>query len=101
LSDQTDQIGLAKTTSSNLKRRKRHRSNEESTCQASSLPSASHGKCLMAKDKKNKKSKKVESEEEEEEEEEEDEYDLDFEKLSKKEMIKNKSLFERLQEQEL
>jgi hypothetical protein len=98
LSDQTDQIGLAKTTSSNLKRRKRHRSNEESTCQASSLPSASHGKCLMAKDKKNKKSKKVESEEEEEEE---DEYDLDFEKLSKKEMIKNKSLFERLQEQEL
>jgi hypothetical protein len=98
LSDQTDQIGLAKTTSSNLKRRKRHRSNGESTCQASSLPSASHGKCLMAKDKKNKKSKKVESEEEEEED---DEYDLDFEKLSKKEMIKNKSLFERLQEQEL
>jgi hypothetical protein len=49
----------------------------------------------MAKDKKKKKSKKVESEEED------DEYDLDFDKLSKKEMIKIKKLFERLQEQEL
>jgi hypothetical protein len=39
----------------------------------------------MTKDKKNK-SKKVESEEEEED----DEYDLDFDKLSKKYMIKIK-----------
>jgi hypothetical protein len=49
----------------------------------------------MAKDKKKKKSKKVESKEED------DEYDLDFDKLSKKGMIKIKKLFERLQEQEL
>jgi hypothetical protein len=49
----------------------------------------------MVKDKK-KKLKKVESKEEED-----DEYDLDFDKLSKKEMIKMKMLFERLQEQEL
>jgi hypothetical protein len=46
----------------------------------------------MAKNKKKKKPKKEESEEEEAE------YDLDFDKLSKKEMIKIKSLFERLQE---
>jgi hypothetical protein len=49
----------------------------------------------MAKDKKNKEPKKIESEEEEEE------YDLDFDKLSKKDMIKIKRLFERIQEQEL
>jgi hypothetical protein len=49
----------------------------------------------MVKDKK-KKLKKVESKEEED-----DEYDLDFDKLSKKETIKMKMLFERLQEQEL
>jgi hypothetical protein len=52
----------------------------------------------MAKDKKKKKPKKVESEKEEEDD---DGYDLDFDKLSKKDLIKIKSLFERLQEQEL
>jgi hypothetical protein len=53
----------------------------------------------MAKGNKKKKPTKFEREEEEEEEEEEDdEYDLDFGKLSKKNMIKIKSLFERLQE---
>jgi hypothetical protein len=41
----------------------------------------------MSKDKKKKKLKKVESEKEE------DEYDLDFNKLSKKDMIKIKSLW--------
>jgi hypothetical protein len=81
----TDQTGLAKTAGSSLQRRKHHRSNEESTSQTSSLPSASHGKCLMTKDKKKKKPKKVVSEEEE--------YDLDFDKLSKKEMITIKKLF--------
>jgi hypothetical protein len=56
----------------------------------------------MAKGKKKKKPTKVEREEEEEEEEEEDnEYDLDFGKLSKKDMIKIMSYFERLREQEL
>jgi hypothetical protein len=35
------------------------------------------------------------------EEEDDDEYDLNFDKLSKKDMIKIKSLFERLQKQEL
>jgi hypothetical protein len=57
----------------------------------------------MAKGNKKKKPTKFEREEEEEEEEEEedDEYDLDFGKLSKKDMIKIKSLFERIQEQEL
>jgi hypothetical protein len=88
---QTGQSGLAKTASSKLQRRKRHRPNEESTSQTSSLPSTSHGKCIMAKDKKKKKSKKVESEKE-------DEYDLVFDKLSKKDMINIKRLFERLQE---
>jgi hypothetical protein len=58
----------------------------------------------MPKGKKKKKPMKDEREEEEEEEEEEedgDKYNLDFDKLSKKYMIKTKSLFERLQEQEL
>jgi hypothetical protein len=56
----------------------------------------------MAKDKKKKKPKKVESEEEEEEKKEEDDkYDLDFDKLSKKDMVKIKRLFERFQEQKL
>jgi hypothetical protein len=50
----------------------------------------------MAKGKKKKKPTKDESEEEED-----DEYDLDFDKLRKKDMIKIKSLFERIQEQEL
>jgi hypothetical protein len=58
-----------------------------------SLPSTSHGECLMAKGKKKKKPMKVKSEEEEE-----DENDLAFDKLSKKDMIKIKNLFERLQE---
>jgi hypothetical protein len=49
----------------------------------------------MAKGKKKKKPTK------DEREEEEDEYDLYFDKVSKKDMIKIKSLFERLQEQEL
>jgi hypothetical protein len=49
----------------------------------------------MAKGNKKKKPMKFEREEEEEED---DEYDLDFGKLSKKNMIKIKSLFERLQE---
>jgi hypothetical protein len=48
----------------------------------------------MAKGKKKKKPTK-------DEREEEDEYDFDFDKLSKKDMIKIKSLFERLQQQEL
>jgi hypothetical protein len=48
----------------------------------------------MAKDKKKKKPKKVENEEEDDD----DDYDLDFEKLSKKDMVKIKRLFERLQE---
>jgi hypothetical protein len=55
----------------------------------------------MAKGKKKKKPMKVESEEKKEEEEEDDEDDLEFDKLSKKDMIKIKNLFERLQEQEL
>jgi hypothetical protein len=52
----------------------------------------------MAKGMKKKKPKKVESKDEEEDDEEND---LDFDKLSKKDMIKIKNLFERLQEQEL
>jgi hypothetical protein len=46
----------------------------------------------LTKSKKKRKPKKVESEEEE------DECDLNFDKLSKKDMIKIKSLFERLEE---
>jgi hypothetical protein len=41
-----------------------------------------------AKGKQEKKALRVESEEEEEEEEEEDKDDLEFDKLSKKDMIK-------------
>jgi glycine cleavage system H lipoate-binding protein len=59
---------MTKTVGSRLQRRKRHRSNEESTSQTSSLPSPIHGKCLMVKNKKKKKPKKVESEEEEDDE---------------------------------
>jgi hypothetical protein len=65
-----------------------NQSNQSSTSHTSSLPSASHEKCLMAKGKKKKKPMKVESEEEEE-------YDFDFDKLSKKDMIKIKNLFEK------
>jgi hypothetical protein len=50
----------------------------------------------MANGKEKKKAMK-----DEREEEEEDEYDTDFDKLRKKDMTKIKSLFERLQEQEL
>jgi hypothetical protein len=60
--------------------------------QTSSLPSASHGECLMAKGMKKKKPKKVESKDKEDKEN-----DLDFDKLSKKDMIKIKNLFARLQ----
>jgi hypothetical protein len=91
------QTGLAKSAGSRLQKRKRHRSNQNSTSQTNPLPSASHGKCLMAKGKKKKKPTK----DEREEEDDNDEYDLDFDKLSKNDMIKIKSLFERLQEQEL
>jgi hypothetical protein len=49
----------------------------------------------MTKEKKMKKSKKIESEKEEEED------DLGLDNLSKKDMIKIKKLFERVQEQEL
>jgi hypothetical protein len=56
----------------------------------------------MAKGKKKKKPTKVVSEEEKEEEEEvDDEYDFDFDKLNKKDMIKIKNLFEKVEEQEL
>jgi hypothetical protein len=47
----------------------------------------------MTKGKKKKKPTKNEREEEDD-----DEFDLNFDKLSKKDMIKIKSLFERLQE---
>jgi hypothetical protein len=50
----------------------------------------------MAKDKKKKKPKKVESKEEEEEDDDDDEYNLDFDKLSKRDMIKIKRFFEGL-----
>jgi hypothetical protein len=57
------QTGLAKSAGSRLQKRKRHRSNQNSTSQTSPLPSASHGKCLMAKGKKNNKPTKDESKE--------------------------------------
>jgi hypothetical protein len=59
------------------------------------LPSTNHGECLIAKGKKKKKPTKVESKEVD------DEYDFDFDKLSKKDMIKIKNLFKKVQEQEL
>jgi hypothetical protein len=59
------------------------------------LPSTSHGKCLTAKGKQEKKPLRVESEEEEDKE------DLEFDKLSKKDIIKIRRLIERNEEQEL
>jgi hypothetical protein len=91
----TDQTGMAKSAGSRLQRKKHHRSNQNSTSQNSSLPSTIHGKCLMAKGKQEKKSQKIESEEEE------DADDLEFDKISKKDIIKIKRLIERNEEQEL
>jgi hypothetical protein len=92
----TGQTGMAKSAGSRLQQKKRHRSNQNSTSQTSPLPSTSHGKCLMAKGKQEKKPPRVESEEEEE-----DKDDLEFDKLSKKDIIKIKRLIERNEEQEL
>jgi hypothetical protein len=92
----TGQTGMAKSAGSRLQRKKRHRSNQHSTSQNSYLPSTSHGKCLMAKGKEEKKPPRVERIEEEE-----DKYDLEFDKLSKKDIIKIKRLIERNEEQEL
>jgi hypothetical protein len=92
----TSQNGMAKSAGSRLQRKKRHQSNQNSTSQTSSLPSTSHGKCLMAKGKQEKKPLRVESEEEEE-----DKDDLEFDKLSKKDMIKIKRLIEKIEEQKL
>jgi hypothetical protein len=89
------QTGMAKSAGSRLQRKKRHRSNQNLTSQTSSLSSTSHGKWLMAKGKQEKKPPKVESKEEE------GKYDLEFDKLSKKDMIKIKRLIEKIEEQEL
>jgi hypothetical protein len=90
---------MAKSTGSRLQRKKHHRPNQNSSSQISSLPYASHGECLMAKGKKKKKPKKIESKDKEEEDDgDDDENDLNFDKLSKKDMIKIENLFERLQE---
>jgi hypothetical protein len=86
---------MTKSGGSILQRKKCHRSNQNSTSQTSPLPSKSHGKCLMAKGKQEKKPLRVESEEEEE-----DKDDLEFDKLSKKYIIKIKRLIERNEEQE-
>jgi hypothetical protein len=91
------QTSMAKSASSILQPKKCHQSNQNSTSQTSSLPSTSHGKCLMAKGKQGKKPPRVESEEEEEEE---DKDDLEFDNLSKKDMIKIKRLIEIIEEQE-
>jgi hypothetical protein len=57
---QTCQTGLAKTAASKLQRRKRHRSNKDSTSQTSSLPSASHGgSALWLKTRKRRSRRKL------------------------------------------
>jgi hypothetical protein len=84
---------MSKSADPKLQKRKRHRSNQNSTSQNNSLPSVSHRECLMAKGNKKKKPMKVESEEEQDDD---DEDDLDFEKEIKKDIIKIKNLFERL-----
>jgi hypothetical protein len=91
----TGQTGMAKSAGSRLHRKKRNQSNQNSTSQDSSLPSTSHGKCLMTKGKQEKKPLRVDSEVEEE-----DKDDLEFDKLSKKDIIKIKRLIERNEEQE-
>jgi hypothetical protein len=89
----TSQTDMAKSAGLRLQRKKRHRSNQNLTSQTSSLPSTSHGKCLMAKGKQEKKPPRVESEEEE------DKDDLEFDQLSKKDMIKINMLIKRIEEQ--
>jgi hypothetical protein len=84
---------MAKSAGPKLQKRKRHRSNQNSTSQNNSLPFVSHRECLMAKGNKKKKPMKVESKEEQDDD---DEDDLDFEKVIKKDIIKIKNLFERL-----
>jgi hypothetical protein len=86
---------VTEKSGSEERKSKRHQPNEESTSPTSSLFSKSHGKCLMAKDKKKKRSKRCESKFEEEED------DLDLDNLSKKDIVKIKKLFKRIQEQEL
>jgi hypothetical protein len=86
---------MAKSAGSRLQRKKCYRSNQNSTSQNSSLPSTSHGNCLMAKGKQEKKPTRVESEEEEDKDE------LEFDKLSKKDIIKIKRLIKRNEEHEL
>jgi hypothetical protein len=90
------QTSMAKLAGSRLQRKKHHRSNQNLTSQNSSLPSTSHGKWLMAKGKQEKKPPRIESKEEEEDKDE-----LQFDKLSKKYIIKIKMLIERNEEQEL
>jgi hypothetical protein len=85
---------MAKSVGSRLQRKKRHQSNQNLTSQNSSLPFTNHGKCLMAKGKQGKKPPRVKSEEE-------DKVELEFDKLSKKNIIKIKRLIERNEEQEL
>jgi hypothetical protein len=87
------QTGMTKSAGSS------HQRNQNSTSQTNSLSSMSHGKYLMDKGKQEKKPPRVESEEEDDDEEDED--DLEFDKLSKKDIIKIKRLIERNEEQEL
>jgi hypothetical protein len=89
---QSCQTGLAKTAGSRLQRRKHRQSIKDPTSQTSSLYSTRHEKWLMTKDKKKKKSNKVESEEEGDAE-----YDLDFDKLNKRDMIQMEKMWETAQ----
>jgi hypothetical protein len=57
--------------------------------------------CLKTRKRRSQKKVKSEEEEDDDDDDDDDEYDLDFDKLSKKDMVKIKRLFERLQEQEL
>jgi hypothetical protein len=45
----TDQTSMFKSAGSTLQKKKHHRSNQNSSSQTRSLPSASHRECLMAK----------------------------------------------------
>jgi hypothetical protein len=57
--EQTGQTDMAKSAGTKLQRRKRHQSNQNSTSQTTSLPSVSHGECLMAKGKKRRSQRRL------------------------------------------
>jgi hypothetical protein len=84
---------VTRNSATQLKKYKCHQPSAESTSQSSSFSSKGQKTCFMSKENKRKKTKKNESESEED--------DFEFDKLSKKHMIKIMKFIERIPYQEL